>query len=163
MFNPYILLGLLVLLIGSAGGGYWFGHHTESNACQADKVTQVSRAIEQATELAKQDAEVSQGFEQQRTATETESRRLDGEIKHYVTSSHPAVDFDCGLDADGLRLWNSANAGYAVDTSGQRDAGLPGSAAGAGRKAGDAAFKSQGSIGLVPPVSGIESGQKGAD
>lgn len=83
----------------------------------------VQRAIEQANDIARQDAEVSAGYEQSRIELRTVYKTI---AKERITYVEKHADLrDCGLDADGLRLWNAANAGTL-----HADPGKPASATG---------------------------------
>lgn len=99
-----IVVGVLAVAVGS-------GYRYRGVQCdtQAAIIEASQRAITQANALSKQDAEVSAQYEKARVEQRTVYKTLTSERIKYV-ESHPDVK-PCGLDADGLRLWNAANAG----------------------------------------------------
>lgn len=99
--------GALLLVLGI--GAYAMGHRHASNACAAERLAALSRAITQAERLAREDAEVMAAHVEQAEQVRVVYRTITSEVKRYV-DTHPDVA-RCGLDADGLRLWNAANAG----------------------------------------------------
>jgi outer membrane murein-binding lipoprotein Lpp len=106
---------LAVLLIGALllGGVFFAGYRHQAKSClieaQASRLASTQRAIEQANEIAQQDAEVLAGQELARIERRTVYRTLETERIKYV-ETHPDSRA-CGLDDDGLRQWNAANAG----------------------------------------------------
>lgn len=123
LWNPLALVVALALF----GGGLWVGNHLAVQAAKAEKLDAVSRAIAQANDIARQDAEILATADIKRAARRVAAKQLDEEIAKNV-EANPAY-LQCGLDADGLRNWNAANAGY-DDLPGQRGYGLPAAALG---------------------------------
>lgn len=153
---------LLILLIPCTGlflGGYILGKADAREDAQASQLAAVQRAINQAAYIAGQDAEVSAGQEQTRERIRTVYRTITREVEKNV-AENPAY-LRCGLDADGLCLWNAANQGDPLDGASQCDAGLPGLAIGAGWQLGHAISQPQGSGAVVPGMPGAEPGQSG--
>ncbi|MDP3425484.1 MAG: hypothetical protein Q8S32_17220 [Burkholderiaceae bacterium] len=128
LLNPYLLLALLVFVVAVGALGYKAGYRHAENACAADKAAALTRAIEQAAAIARQDAEVLGAHEQQLERTRTVFQTIREEVTRYVANHAGAAD-QC-LDSDGLRLWRAANAGSAEAAAPpQPDYSLPGPAA----------------------------------
>lgn len=159
--NPMLLLALLIGALTLYGGSYYAGTIHATNACKAEKLGAVERAIEQANSIATEDAAMATYHEAKREIRSHFAKQLDKEIEKNV-AANPGY-FKCGLDADGLRKWNAANAGDSVESSGKRDAGLPGLAAGRRWQLGNAIQKPQGNDRSVLRVPGPESGKSGGD
>lgn len=153
----YLILFVSFLAIN--GWFYHLGAKHERNAGKAEKLEAVSRAIDQAADVARQDDAVATTHEEKREARRAVSKQLDKEIDKNV-AANPAY-FECGLDADGLREWNSANAGYLLDGAGQHDAGVSRLAPGGRWKIGHVVQEPQGNGGPVLRMPGSEPGQSG--
>lgn len=154
----------LILLLTAGAlffGGYFLGKSDEREDQIAASAVAKDKTIEQAVEVAKKDDAVATGHEIKRETRRAVAKQLDKEIQQNV-AANPAY-FECGLDADGLRLWNSANAGHSLDGPGQHDAGVPRLAPGGGWKLGHAGKEPQGSGGPVSRMPGSESGQGRGD
>ncbi|MDP1681065.1 MAG: hypothetical protein Q8L39_04745 [Burkholderiales bacterium] len=151
LFNPVALVAALALF----AGGLWTGNHLANQAAKADRLDAVERAIVQANEIAREDAEILAAGDVKHAARRVAMKQLDEEIEKNV-EANPAY-LECGLDADGLRLWNAANAGY-DDLPGQRGYGLPAAPLGQVGKPRGAGEKPQGSDRSIPrlqsPVPG---------
>jgi len=107
------LLAFILFLTLCAGGGFWSGYRAATNKHAADQLKTVrdsiKRAIDQAQQIAAEDAEVLSGQEKNRIERRTVFKTLEKERIKYV-ETHPDIR-DCRLDDDGLRQWNDANAG----------------------------------------------------
>lgn len=109
--NPYVILALVLALLAAGAGGYRAGARHADNACAAGKIAAVSRAIEQANAIAEQDAAVLTAHEGEQSRIRTVFRTIHDEVTRYAEDHAGAAE--C-LDADGLRIWRSANAGAAA-------------------------------------------------
>lgn len=114
LLNPMALL----LGLGLFASGLWTGTHLMELAAKANQLDAVQRAIQQANEISEQDGQILATADITRAARRVAAKQLDQEIEKNV-EANPAY-LECGLDADGLRLWNTANAGDAADLPGQR-------------------------------------------
>lgn len=153
---------LLILLITAGAlffGGYFLGKSDEREETQVRQAKADKQAVKQATVTAQQDTAVSATQEQTRERIRTVYKIITKEVEKNVAKNPDYLR--CGLDADGLRLWNDANAGNTLDSAAQRDAGLPGLAAGGRWKPGHPVQESPGNGGAVPGVPGAEPGQSG--
>jgi hypothetical protein len=102
------VLAIIVLPVGLYLLGLHDGRADERQSAEAAKVASLRRAIEQAAEIAQQDAEVLTFHEARAESIRVVYRSLNQEASRYALNH----DNDpCGLDADGLRLWTAANAG----------------------------------------------------
>ena len=155
---PYRILGGLLLLMAVFGGGYWAGSRNADNACVAGQAKQAKADV---VAVAKEDTrreviatarEVT--HEQIRIVYRTIKEKADEYVK-----SNPQLNA-CGLDADGLRLWNNANSATAQSLSGQPDYTLHSTATSQVGQPGGLAGQSPGRDGAVQPVPG-QAGQAG--
>lgn len=119
LWNPAVL----VLGLALFGGGLATGSHLARQAAKAERLDAVQRAIDQGEELARQDGEILATAAVKRAARQVYTKQLDQEIEKNV-EANPAYR-ECGLDADGLRIWNAANAGLEAELPRQRRYGLP--------------------------------------
>jgi hypothetical protein len=134
--NP-VMAGVL-LAVALFGCGYWLGAKQAAATCAADQaLVQQTTQVEANKESDRKEAvgvarEVSRG---QISVTYREIK--DEAVKNVGKNSSESVPsppgdmrpYDCGLDADGLRVWDAANAGVAP-LSGEPDYRLLDSALG---------------------------------
>lgn len=100
-------VGLIAAAI--AAGSFWQGYRMASNAAKSEQLKAVERAIAQADEISAENAEIERNHVQVQTEIRTVYRTIKQEVIKYV-ETHPDTA-ECGLDDDGLRLWNKANQG----------------------------------------------------
>lgn len=122
---------LVVFLLALGVGAYGLGRVHANNACAAQTLAAVERAIAQAEQLAREDAEILRADIERQERVRTRFRTITREVVRYV-ETHPDRR-EC-LDADGLRVWNAANAGDFAPAAGGVRAGMPGAAAGSERQ-----------------------------
>lgn len=146
LWNPAVL----VLGLALFGGGLYTGNRLTHQAAKADRLDAVQRAIEQANELASQDAEILATADVRREKLRVAMKQLDQEIEKNV-EANPSY-LECGLDAVGLLNWNAGNAGIAPDLSGERGYGLPAAATGRNWQAVGVGQEPQSSDRPIPPV-----------
>ena len=123
------LAGLLgVLWICTLGWTYRFASENVHNAVQAAAVTSLVANVEQHNRKADEGLAVEKQVATRQAATEANFQRIEEEVLTYAEKH--AGDVECGLDADGLRIWNAANANTEPKTAspGEPDRGLPGTA-----------------------------------
>lgn len=60
LFNPYVLLGIVLAMLGSFGGGYWKGKHDENTRQQIE----IARLNQEARETEQRMGEVAQTYAQ---------------------------------------------------------------------------------------------------
>lgn len=151
------LSGFLLLIGGVFWGGFEFGHSRASIACiktAADAAAEREQAAEKIEERREEITDVAVSAEQQRQViTRVQTR----EVIRYV-QAHPNPD--CGLDADGLRLWQAANAGVdpAALTGSASDGAVPAVADAGERPAERSAAESRGDGAALSPVSRAAAG-----
>ena len=127
MLNPFAIraLGAVALAAAVGGGGYWL-RHTGYLACERDHraalAESLQRGIEQAQEIARQDAEVSEYYERWRTR---EVNRWHVQVEE-VTRDISIDCTRCGISPDGLRALNDIRkpGPFAADP-GQPHGGVP--------------------------------------
>ena len=113
------VLGIVVALTAAYQVVWHRGYDAAELEHQAALAESLQRGLEQAQEIARQDAEVSEYYERLRTRTLTKVTEVTREI--------PASCQSCGIGPAGLRLINEAR-GYespAADAPVQPDGGLP--------------------------------------
>lgn len=123
----------LVLLLVLVGGPYYVGRRQAQTACElAQARAQVAAQVAAQSAQAKQAAISARAAAQATTQIERErahTRTLVKEVTRYVHDTIPAPPgaAGCALDADGLRIWRSANAGAdaAADAAGGADGAMP--------------------------------------
>ncbi|WP_126456715.1 hypothetical protein [Sulfuriflexus mobilis] len=101
--------GLVAALAAVFAFGLWVGVTNASNACKADKLTTVERAIKQAQAVADENYEIELDHVLTQANRRAEFRVLRERAKKHATA-HPELN-DCSLDADGLQFWIDANRG----------------------------------------------------
>ena len=120
-------LAAFVVLLALVCGAYLHGISTGNTRAVAHYEAMLAERDRQAAEqlaqaLAEAQAQAQAAMEAERkhlaaqTRTETEFRVITEKVVEYVEKNPGAAS--CGLDADGLRIWNSANRGRAEGASG---------------------------------------------
>ena len=171
--NPFSIspmvaaVALGALLIGLPGM-YWVGHidgvRAATRDAQAAQAVSLRRAIDQAAEIAAQDAEVLRGDVTRQARVVTQFKIIDREVSRYALAHWDALD--C-LDAGGMRLWRAAARGDA----GEITAAAPGDADpvpadAAGTRIGETfrpAYQLRGRGTFVSPAAGALSIAGGVD
>lgn len=129
----YAALAAIGIAAATGVMAYRSGYDAAVLKAQAEQAKHLRNAIRQADEIAAQDREIITAGDARVARVETVFRTLDREVIRYV-KKHPLAT-DC-LDADGLRLWASLNAGDAdalAAGDGADPASLPGAPAAADR------------------------------
>lgn len=156
MSRSTLALVWLISLLFVGAAAYHYGAKHQRNADEAEKVMAITRAIDQANEVARQDFEIAFATENKLQSHATTFDRITEETRLHV-QNHPEY-FTCGLDADGLRLWNAANAGSLPDAPSQPDGGMPGGSAGDERKGGGPGRQPQAGDAVLPRMQGPAPG-----
>ena len=153
------LLGGLVMVLALFLGGYGLGNKQAKTSCIAGQVEAQRAAI---TQTAKEDVRreaIGAARETSREQIRVVYRTIKEKADEYVKKM---PEFNaCGLDTDGLRLWNAANSGAAANMPGEPDLTLHRAATG---QVGDVAGfveQSHRGNGAVQPVPG-QAGQAGS-
>jgi len=156
---PWRLLGGLVMVLALFLGGYGLGNKQAKTSCVAGQVEAQRAAI---TQTAKEDVRreaIGAARETSREQIRVVYRTIKEKADEYVKKM---PEFNaCGLDTDGLRLWNAANSGAAANMPGEPDLTLHRAATG---QVGDVAGfveQSHRGNGAVQPVPG-QAGQAGS-
>ena len=107
---------LLVLVVGSYSYGNDIGNtravaHYEALLAERDRqaAEQLAQALAEAQAQAQAAMEAERKHLAAQTKTETEFRVITEKVIEYVEANPGTAS--CGLDADGLEIWNRANAG----------------------------------------------------
>ncbi|MGB7650901.1 MAG: hypothetical protein WBL62_06885 [Gallionella sp.] len=133
LFNPYVALAAVLYGLWVFGTGYFLGtkHEHEAGLARAPAVQaiQVAKAAQEDTRREAIGAAREQSREQIRTIYTTIREQADARSNTIQVDSNGVVVPSCGLDADGLRLWNAANSGTAAPLPSQPVSGVPRAAA----------------------------------
>lgn len=153
MMSPSLRFWLAIAAIGTFGSGYFSGYQNGQNGCLADQASALKAAIKQAQNQAinqaKDDLKLTQNFEGTRETVRTVYIRIKEKADENIDKNNGYSD--CGLDADGLRLYNArpAESVTSPPASGLTHFPLPGSAGSTGRTAGNPVTQQPGKIGAV--------------
>lgn len=104
MFNPYILLGLLLFLLSSSGVSYYYGGKHCQDRHDSLQLKAQSRAIEESNKQSEEDNEISEKVEVEKEVI----RYVYVKVKEAVSENienNPDYD-ECSLDDIGLQLYN---------------------------------------------------------
>lgn len=124
LLNPAFWLGVLLAAMALFGSGYAAGSKHASSACIAKQ----SQAQQAAQAKADETTARREAVAQQREVSREQIRIVYRSLKEKADETPVATD--CGLDADGLRIWNAANAGATAPVLGEPDYRLPSAATG---------------------------------
>ena len=123
--SPYFWIALMIMGLVIFGSGYDLGAKHARNKAAAEQLEAVAEARIDAIEQAKADQKTAQNYEETRETVRTIYVKAK-EKAHENIENHPEYA-DCGLDPDGLRLYNS-HPGRAAPTSASPDSRVSGSA-----------------------------------
>lgn len=120
--NPYVLLALLATFILSNGYAYYIGGEHTENRIKAEQLEATNKAILQADTQAVKDNAVIKFVEVEKEVIKTEYRYLRDKTNENI-DKNPMYS-ECGLDDDGLRLYN-ASATTKENSAGKPTHGVP--------------------------------------
>lgn len=146
LLNPAFWLGVLLAAMALFGSGYAAGSKHASSACSASQAKAQQAAHAKADEINTHREQVAQSREVAREQIRVVYRTL------KEKADETPVSTDCGLDADGLRIWNAANAGTTTPVLGEPDYRLPSAATSSIWPVERFAAKPFGGDGAVQPV-----------
>jgi hypothetical protein len=158
LFSPYLWLAVTLWSSVTFGMGYFKGHENGKNGCLADQASALDAAIKQAQtqaiEQAKAELQTTQEFEAAREKVRTVYVRIKEKADENIDQNSGYGD--CGLDADGLRLYNAKPAAPVPipPATGLINLPLSGSAGSTRRSAGDPAAQQPGAIPALLRVPG---------
>ena len=159
LLNPWVLLGALLAALGCFGAGYWLGRGDAKTQCVANEVRSQSAAITQADTESTRRERVGAARETSREQIRVIYKTLQVQASETL-ADHPELNA-CGLDADGLRIWNAANSGVAAPLPSEPNSGVSNTAARAvgdvGRLAGQP-YRGDGAGGAVSGSTGEAGG-----
>lgn len=127
LLNPAFWLGVLLAAMALFGSGYAAGSKHASSACSASQAKAQQAAQAKADEINTHREQVAQQRENSREQIRVVYRTIQEKANENIQNN--AAAYDCGLDADGLRSWNAANAGDSAPVRSEPDYGLSGTAA----------------------------------
>ena len=123
---PYRILAIVLLALACIGFGYVRGVARESDRRDALELEQTRAGVAAADKESARREAVGAQREVTREKIRVVYRTIKEKVNVYIDTR---ANVDCGLDADGLRLWNAANAGAAAPVPGEPDYSLPAAAA----------------------------------
>ena len=125
---PYRILALVLLLLAGIGFGYVQGITRESDRRDAQELQRTRDGIAAADKESTRREALGSAREAKRETIRVVYRTIKEKTDENIKSNAVAYAA-CGLDADGLRQWNAANAGAAAPVPGEPDYTLPAAAA----------------------------------
>lgn len=147
---PYRILALVLLALACIGFGYVQGISREADRRDAQELQQTRAGIVAADKESARREAVGAQREVVREKIRVVYRTIRERVNVYVDTHD---DVACGLDADGLRLWNAANSGEAAPLPGEPDYTLPAAAAGVVGQPGGLAAQPYRGDGVIRAVS----------
>lgn len=134
ILSPYFWIAALIAAVTLFGTGYHSGYKHANDHSEALKLQAVAKAQEQAENQAKRDQQTAQSYETARETVRTVYVKIKENARANI-ENHPDYA-DCGLDADGLRLYN-ANPNHPEAAAPGADRPVSGFASGPGWQIGD--------------------------
>jgi hypothetical protein len=165
LFSPWFWLAALLSALALLGIGYHQGHENGKNGCLADQASALESAIKQAQtqaiKQAKAELQVTRELEAAREKVRTVYVRIKEKADENIDQNSGYGD--CGLDADGLRLYNAKPAAQAPNQTATSIINLPlsGSAGSARWPVGDPVAQQPGAIPALLRMSGETQGALG--
>lgn len=156
LFSPWFWLALLISVLTLTGTGFHYGFkYAKADTAKEQQAAQIM-ADRQAEKQEKADRETEETFEAARETVRTVYIKVREKANENIVNN---PDYhECGLDADGLRLYNTKPETAGADTVGGADSSLPGSATGDQRTAGYDTAQQPGARGAVLRVPGEAQG-----
>ena len=105
MLNPYVLIALGAIWLGTAGGSYWLGYKHCTNAHKADQLAVMEEVVIEAEKQAEADHKTAENYERARETVRTVYIKVKERADENIENNRNYAE--CGLDADGLRLYNA--------------------------------------------------------
>ena len=102
MFNPYVLLGLLVFWVASVAGAYWKGHTAAQDAARAAYATELEHTIAAHNEDALADMEAAREAGVRDAAAKTKVVTITNEVERIIHEKPAPVI--CRVTDDTFRL-----------------------------------------------------------
>lgn len=104
ILSPYFWLAVLLAALTIFGTGYHNGYQHANDHAEALKLQAVAKAQKQAEARSRRDQQIAQNYETARETVRTVYVKIKEKARENI-EKHPDYA-DCGLDADGLRLYN---------------------------------------------------------
>ncbi len=104
ILSPYFWLAVLIAALTIFGAGYHNGYKHANDHAEALKLQAVAKAQKKAEIQAQRDQQTAQNYETARETVRTVYVTIKEKARENI-EKHPDYA-DCGLDADGLRLYN---------------------------------------------------------
>ncbi|MBY0474225.1 MAG: hypothetical protein K2Q13_04075 [Nitrosomonas sp.] len=120
--SPYFWLGLLVVLLTTFGTGYYTGSKHTRNSIEADQLHAQLEAEDAAEEQAEKDNVTAQVFEKEREVIRTVYIKVKERVDENIDKNTGYSE--CGLDDDGLRIYNE-NPRNKTDSTGKFNPAMP--------------------------------------
>lgn len=100
LFNPYVLLGIVLALLGSFGSGYWKGSNDE----EAQQQVEIARLNQQARETEQRMGEVAQTYGETLRKANNVAKVKEGKLRADIASGKrklfiPVQAPDCAVSA----------------------------------------------------------------
>lgn len=165
LFSPWFWLGVLLGAASLLGVGYNQGYKAGKNGCLDDHASAFDAAIKEARtkaiEQAKAELQTTREFEAAREKVRTVYIKVKEQADANIDKN---TDYgSCGLDADGLRLYNAKPAASVPNppATGLINLPLSGFTGSTRRSAGDPAAQQPGALGALLRMPGETQGALG--
>lgn len=112
--NPWVILAAVIFLLVSHTWAFHEGRKIESNAIKAEQLEATNKAIEQADLQAIEDSKLVAKEAQIQEKIKIEYRYIREKANENIDKNTGYAD--CGLDADGLQLFNYGKAAKKDDS-----------------------------------------------
>lgn len=109
LFNPYVLLGIVLAVLSSFGGGYWKGKHDENTRQQVE----IARLNQQARETEQRMGEVAQTYAQTLRKANNVAKAKEDKLRTDIASGERKlfipVKTECAVPASADSPTSSGN------------------------------------------------------
>lgn len=110
--NPWLILAGIAFLAVSHGWAFIEGGKVKENQIKAEQLERTQEAIEHAEEQAVEDTKLVAEEVKVQEVIRIQYRYIREQVNANIDKNHNYAE--CGLDADGLRLFNSGSATQAA-------------------------------------------------
>lgn len=125
----YLYLGLLITLIFTHTGAFFYGKKVEGNARDEAQKELIEEKIEEGKKIAKENYDVELGAANKEFERKLDEAKRNVKIVREVKTNTVYLDPKCDLPAGGMQLWNDEARGRVLEsTSSKTDGEMPSSA-----------------------------------
>lgn len=111
----YLYLGLLVALVFTHTGAFFYGKKVEGNARDAAQKELIEEKIEEGKKLAKENYDVELDAANKEFERKLDEAKRNVKIVREIKTNTIYLDPKCDLPADGMQLWNDEARGRVLE------------------------------------------------